>query len=135
MHTHMMKFVCPIDDCMLIITTIMTIIFTTIIIMTTTTTTVLSDKNQSSSSSNNELKQCKTINLIQRGEFQKALDSIGNNNLSLKTSLQKIYCLYRLNRSEEALKEISNLEQSNNKNHLSDHTLLLHLKAQIVSIH
>ncbi|KAF0976600.1 hypothetical protein FDP41_004499 [Naegleria fowleri] len=92
---------------------------------------LLSDKNQSSSSSNNELKQCKTINLIQRGEFQKALDSIGNNNLSLKTSLQKIYCLYRLNRSEEALKEISNLEQSNNKNHLSDHTLLLHLKAQI----
>ncbi|KAG2378013.1 hypothetical protein C9374_008635 [Naegleria lovaniensis] len=80
-----------------------------------------SDKNLSSNGIN-ELKQCKTINLIQRGEFQKALDSIGNN--SLKASLPKIYCLYRLNRSEEALKEISKLEPSND-------TLLLHLKAQI----
>ncbi|KAL9649869.1 hypothetical protein ABK040_009681 [Willaertia magna] len=69
--------------------------------------------------------QCKIIYFIMKLDYQKALDYILNHNLNNNIFLiYKCYCLFRLNKLQDALNEIKNIKND-------DNFILLHLKAQI----
>eukprot|EP01080_Neovahlkampfia_damariscottae_P001057 gene1057-10576_t len=73
----------------------------------------LSDKILALSKDNNIAKECKMVALIHNGDYQDALSEM--NKYGSHSALAKSYCLFRLEKYEEALKELKDDKDIGNK--------------------